>query len=512
MEQVVRTITKRMTMLALMLCLLSPAAHAGMGADIKDGENIEKKALKPIADDGSAMMDRRIFKERYTDDLDGLIRKRVIRVLVKISRTDFFTVGGQPRGFEYEMIQKYRKYLKTRVRARSWPVIFVFIPVPFDDLIPALVEGRGDIAAAGLTITAEREKKVAFTEPYFPNVKEVLVTSKEVSDIKSLTDLSGRSVFVKKGTSYVEHLHLLNKNFRAEKKKPAKIVEISPTLSTEDILELVNAGVLNITIADDHIAKAWSAILPNIKVHGDLALYAGGKIAWAVRKNNPDLKKSLSRVTRRNRKGTLIGNIFFQRYYQNTEWIGNPLNPDEMKQLGELRDLFERYADQYGFDWLAIAALSFQESRLDNSLQSAAGAVGLMQVMPKTAEAPPIEIPNVQEVESNIHAGVKYLAFLRDNYFNDTGISPAAKVDFSLAAYNAGPNRINRLRWAAKRSGLNPNIWFGNVEQMARRSIGRETVEYVANVNKYYIAYKLGFGLLKERARALEAIKSGSKQ
>ncbi len=107
---------------------------------------------------------------------------------------------------------------------------------------------------------------------------------------------------------------------------------------------------------------------------------------------------------------------------------------------------------------------------------------------------------------------MKYLAFLRDNYFNDTGISPAAKVDFSLAAYNAGSNRINRLRRAAKRAGLNPNIWFGNVEQMVRRSIGRETVEYVANVNKYYIAYKLGFGLLKERARALEAIKSGSKQ
>ncbi len=117
MEHVIRTITRLMTLLALMLCLLSPAAHAGMRTDIKDGENIEKKALEPIADDGSAMMDRRIFKERYTDDLDGLIRKRVIRVLVKISRTDFFTVGGQPRGFEYEMIQKYRKSRATSTPA-----------------------------------------------------------------------------------------------------------------------------------------------------------------------------------------------------------------------------------------------------------------------------------------------------------------------------------------------------------------------------------------------------------
>jgi membrane-bound lytic murein transglycosylase MltF len=512
MGQVVRTITRLMTLLAVMLCLAGTVTHAGMGADIKRDESLEKKALRPIVDDGSAMMDRRIFKEQYTDDLDVLIRKRVIRVLVKVSRTDFFTVGGQPRGFEYEMIQNYKKYLKTRVRARSWPVIFVFIPVPFDDLIPALVEGRGDIAAAGLTITAERKKKVAFTEPYISNVKEVVVTSDAGAGIKDLADLSGRSVFVKKGTSYVEHLHMLNKNLSAEKKKPLKIVELSPTLSTEDILELVNAGVLDVTVADDHIAKAWAELLPNINVHGDLVIHAGGKIAWAVRKNNSDLKKSLSRVTRRNRKGTLLGNIFFQRYYRNTKWIKNPLSPDEMKQLGELRELFIRYADQYGFDWLAIAALSFQESRLDHTLKSAAGAVGLMQVMPETAEAPPIEIPNIQEVEGNIHAGVKYMAFLRDNYFNDAGISPAAKVDFSLAAYNAGPNRVNRLRRVAKRAGLNPNIWFGNVEQMARRSIGRETVEYVANVNKYYIAYKLGFGLLQEREREFRAIKPGSKQ
>ena len=182
-----------------------------------------------------------------------------------------------------------------------------------------------------------------------------------------------------------------------------------------------------------------------------------------------------------------------------------------MKRLEELKTLFKHYADQYGFDWLAIAAVAYQESRLDHTLQSAAGAVGLMQVMPETAEAPPIEIQDVQKLEGNIHAGVKYMAFLRDNYFNDPGVSTSAKVDFSLAAYNAGPNRINRLRTAARRAGLNPNIWFGHVEQIARRSIGRETVNYVANVNKYYIAYKLGFGLMLERERAIKAIKTNRK-
>jgi membrane-bound lytic murein transglycosylase MltF len=115
-------------------------------------------------------------------------------------------------------------------------------------------------------------------------------------------------------------------------------------------------------------------------------------------------------------------------------------------------------------------------------------------------------------MEANVHAGTKCMAFVRDNYFNDPDITPPAKVDFCLAAYNAGPNRINRLRKAAKQAGLNPNLWFQNVELVARRAIGRETVEYVANVNKYYFAYKLSFSLQKERERAIEAIKSGNKK
>ena len=481
-----------------------------MGSDVKNGKALEEKSLRPIVD-GSAMMDRRVFKERYTDDLDGLIKRRVIRVLVKMSRTDFFTLDGQPRGFEHDMIQKYKKYLKTRVRKRSWPVVFLFIPVPFDDLLPALVEGRGDIAAAGLTVTPKREKQVAFTEPYLPNVKEVVVTAAGVKGIDKMEDLSGLEVFVKKGTSYIEHLRLFNEILKAKKKKPVKIVETDPNLSTEDILELVNAGIVNVTIADDHIAEVWAGILPNIVVKSDLVLNEGGKIAWAVRKNNPDLRKSLSHITRKNRKGSLIGNIFFKRYYQNTKWIDNPLTPEEIKRLDKIIDIFKRYGKKYQFDWLAIAALAFQESRLDHSVKSAAGAVGIMQVMPKTAEAPPILIPNVHEMEANVHAGTKYMAFLRDNYFNDPGISPAAKIDFSLAAYNAGPNRINSLRRAAKRAGLDPNVWFGNVEQMARRSIGKETVDYVANVNKYYISYKLWFQRLDERERAIESIKSSNK-
>ncbi len=482
--------------------------HAGMGTDIENGQDLEELGAAPLTSVGGAMMQRRVFTERYTDDLDDLIRKRVIRVLVNMNRTDFFVIDGEPRGFEYEMMQNYKAYLRTRVRPRSWPVIFVFIPTPFDQLISGVVEGRGDVAAAGLTVTPERQDLVAFTEPYLSNVKEVVVTAKRVKNIKTLDDLAGRTVFVKPDTSYAEHLARLNEEFRAAGKDPIEIVEAPSRLATEDILELVNAGIVEITVSDEHIAKIWDEILPNLKVHDDIVVHSGGDIAWVVRKDNPELNRSLSVITKKHRQGSLIGNVLFKRYYEDTKWVDNPLTPKQLDNLQELQKLFKAYAKKFGFDWMAIAAVSFQESRLDHSVVSPVGAVGIMQVMPATAEAPPIEIPDVHEVENNIHAGVKYLAFLRENYFNDPDITPADRVDFTLAAYNAGPNRVNRLRRAAKRAGLNPNVWFGHVEQIARRTIGRETVDYVANVNKYYIAYRLAFREWEARERAISEIRA----
>jgi len=485
--------------------LLSPApAPAGMGADIENGQDLEDAAVAPLTG-GEAMIERKALTDPYTDDLDDLIHRRVIRVLVNMNKTNFFLIDGQPRGLEYEMMQKYRAYLKTRVRSRSWPVIFVFIPTPFDQLIKGIAEGRGDIAAAGLTMTPKREELVKFTEPYISNVSELIVTSKRVEALDSLDDLAGREVFVEANTSYAEHLRALNEAFKQDGKEPVRIIEAPSSLATEDILELVNAGVVDITVADGHIAEVWDEILPDIRVRKDIALHSGGQIAWVVRKDNPELRKSLSVITKKHQKGSLIGNVLFNRYYQDTKWIDNPLSPEQLEDLRDLRALFEKYGEQYGFDWMALAALSFQE---DHNVMSPVGAVGIMQVMPATAEAPPIEIPDVHEVGNNIHAGVKYLDFLRRNYFNDPGIEPAARIDFTLAAYNAGPNRINRLRRAAERAGLDPNVWFGNVEQIARRAIGRETVDYVANVNKYYIAYRLAFQQWEARDRAISEIRA----
>ncbi|TDJ32900.1 MAG: lytic transglycosylase F, partial [Gammaproteobacteria bacterium] len=221
--------------------------------------------------------------------------------------------------------------------------------------------------------------------------------------------------------------------------------------------------------------------------------------AWAVRKNNPELLESLNAFLRQHRKGTLLGNIFFKRYFQDTKWVGNPLAQKERERLHKLLEIFARYSDEHGFDWTAIAAQGYQESRLDQNVRSAAGAIGIMQLLPSTAADPNVGIPDITTIENNIKAGVKYMAFLRDRYFSDPAIPPEDQVYFAFAAYNAGPARVRQLRDKASAMGLDPNRWFNNVERAAMVVIGRETVRYVANIYKYYIAYRLVSDQIMER-------------
>ena len=272
--------------------------------------------------------------------------------------------------------------------------------------------------------------------------------------------------------------------------------------AAEDILELLNAGVLNSAVADQHIAEAWSQVFSEIVLRKDLQINAGGKIAWAVRKENFKLLANLNTFIKKNKKGSLLGNILIKRYYKNAKWIKNPVSEEDQQKLQNLLQLFTKYADRYGFDWLAIAAQAYQESGLDNSKRSPDGAIGIMQVMPKTASYKSVNISDVHLLENNIHAGVKYLHFLRERYFSSSEIEPASRVNLSWAAYNAGPAKINRLRNIAKTRGFDPDKWFFNVEKIAAEVIGRETVEYVANINKYYVAYKLQEEEKQKRAKS----------
>jgi membrane-bound lytic murein transglycosylase MltF len=445
--------------------------------------------------------------DSYADDLDGLLERKYIRILTTYNRTNFFLAHGKLRGFEYALLRQYQKTLNKGVTRRELQIVFEFIPVARDRLIPDLVEGYGDIAAAGLTVTPERQKQVDFTTPYLTGIDEVLVTHKSVPPVQDVAALSGHGVFVRRSSSYYESLLDLNRQLNAQGMRPVRIVPADENLETEDILELVNSGAITRTVCDSHIAAAWAEILTDIRVAGDVTLRRGGDIAWAVRKTSPALKASLDRFAGAHRKGTRLGNIFFKRYYENTTWIKNPLAGVSGKQLAAYGPLFRKYASRYGFDWRLISAMAYQESGFDQKKVSPQGAVGIMQVRPETAADPRVGIPDVTRVEDNIRAGVKYLSFLRDHYFSDPEILPRDRVRFSLAAYNAGPVKMRRARTTAGKMNLDPNRWFRNVEMAMLKIVGQETVRYVSNINKYYVIYTNAYQQVEKREAAIQRVK-----
>jgi len=168
--------------------------------------------------------------------------------------------------------------------------------------------------------------------------------------------------------------------------------------------------------------------------------------------------------------------------------------------------VFQKYGEEFDFDWLMLAAQAFQESGLRQDRRSPAGAVGIMQIKPSTAADPNVGVDDVSTVDGNVHAGTRYMRFIADRYFGDERFNTLNQWLFSLAAYNAGPAKINRYRREAAENGYDPDRWFDNVEIIAARRIGSETVTYVSNVFKYYVGYQISMerGALREERYSAE--------
>ena len=438
----------------------------------------------------------------WSGDLPVLVDKRVVRMLVVYSKTFYFIDKGQQRGITYDLGMELEKYLNASNKDRTRPIRVIFIPVGRDQLLPAVAAGGGDIATGGLTITPQGLTQVDFTAPAADNVSELLVTAPDVAPPASVDELSGRSVYVRRSSAYYESLVDLNKRLMAAGKAPVNIELAEENLEDEDILEMVNASLVDATVVNSYVADFWKEIFPNIKPQPGVVLREHAQIAWGIRKNSPEFKKSLDVFVAKNKLGTTTGNTIFKRYLKNTRWAKNATHGDDLKRFNELTTFFKKYATQYDFDWLLLIAQGYQESGLDQKIRSPVGAIGVMQVMPTTARDKNVGIPDIHNVEPNIHAGVKYLRFLVNQYFDEPGIDKFNRHLFAFAAYNAGPNRIARLRTQAAAKGLDPNKWFNNVELVVAEDVGRETVQYVSNIFKYYVAYKLTIERAQKRERA----------
>ncbi len=436
-------------------------------------------------------------------DLDVMRQIRAVRILVPYSKTFYLINQGKQMGVTYELGKAFEQWLNQKKpfasKAMRWHVLF--IPTARDQLFPRLLAGHGDIAAGALTMTSSRLEIAEFSDPVFHDVRELVITGPESPRIAELNDLAGQEVYVRSSSSYFEHLVELNQRFTEQGLPPIKIIPANENFETEDLLQMVNAGLYAITIADNHIAELWKPLYADLVIHDAFPLHEGGQIGWALRKDNPQLKQVLNQFIQQHKIGTQFGNIMQRRFFNHSERLHNADSAADMQKFNELVGLFEKYAKIYDFDHLMLMAQGFQESQLKQNTRSHAGAVGVMQVLPSTAAEMGIK-DVAKSADRNIEAGSKYLRLISDKYLNDPGITPANATLLSFAAYNAGPKNLMRFRRLAERSGLDPDVWFGNVEQSAARIVGRETVDYVGNIYKYYVVYKLASQRLEQRKNA----------
>ena len=439
----------------------------------------------------------------WKGDLDGMIERRYIRMLVTFSKTNYFLDGPKQYGATYDGGKLFEEFLNKRLGTKDIRVQLAFIPVSRDRIFQALAEGKGDIAAANLTVTPERAKLVNFSKPLLKDVQEVAVTAADQPELPAPEDLSGRKVHVRRSSSYYESLTALNAKLHAAGKPPVEIVPAPEQLEDEDLMEMINAGLVPATIVDAHKAELWAQIFTGVKVHPRASVRSGGEIAWALRRDTPKLAEAVNAFVAANPPGSLQYNMILRRYFKDTKFAKSATSEEDLRRYRDVVAFFRKYGDKYELPWLLVAAQAYQESQIDQSRRSSVGAVGVMQIKPSTAAGDPINIRGVDvSAEKNIEAGVKYLRFISDRYFKDAPMDRLNKGLFTLASYNAGPARVTQLRKKAENMGLDPNLWFGHVEVVAAREIGRETVQYVSNIYKYYVSYQLISEQRENRRRA----------
>jgi membrane-bound lytic murein transglycosylase MltF len=425
----------------------------------------------------------------WSGDMDpfGSSHRRFIRVVVPVSRTLYFNDGPQQQGIAFDALREFEKTLAARTRRGVVPPRIVIIPTVRDRLVPALHAGYAEIAIGGFTVTDARSQAVAFSHPTLADVHHVVVASRDAPPIASVDHLSGREVHVRRSSGYYEDLTRLNERLRLAGRPPVTIVDVDEALEEEDILQMVDAGIVPVTITNTLYASFWRQVYDRLHVYDGLAVRRDGAIAWAVRREARQMLGAINAFVDSHRVGTVFGNLLIKRYLGSAAPLHNPAAAEDLRRFRATAGIFQKYSQQYQFDWLVIAAQAYQESRIDQNRKNR-GAVGVMQMTPSTAAE--VGIRDISTVDDNVHAGVKYLRFVLDRYYKDEPVDRVNKALFAFASYKAGPVRVQRLRAKARALGLSPNLWFNNVEVVAAREIGRETVDYVSNIYKYHTAFK----------------------
>lgn len=483
-----RTISPLCAIIAATVLLLAPAVSAE--TPVAPQKKVQRAVLSTEA-------------KVYKDDFDAMLKRRIIRVAVPYSRTLFFNDKGMQRGLTAENLQQFERWLNRKYKTGTRPLTVYTIPTTRDKLLQKVIDGKAEIAAGNLTITPERDAKVDFSNPITQSeVFEVVVTGPASPKIATLDDLAGKEIHVRPSSSYHTSLQTLNETFRKSGKPLMTLRLVPDALEDEDMMDMLNAGVLNIIVVDDWKASLWASMLPNLQVHKDIKVSDGGHIGWAFREGSPQLAAVINEFLTENRKVMGSAEQRLASYQKRLKKMKNPTANSDWQRFEQTMSFFKVYGERYHFDYLMVTAQGFQESGLNQNAKSQVGAIGIMQLMPATGKE--LAVGDIHQAEPNIHGGIKYMRKLMDVYFDDADFDETNRTLFAFAAYNAGPGRIARLRKEAEAKGLDPDKWFNNVELVAAERVGQETVGYVRNIYKYYAAYKLQLETLEARKAALQ--------
>jgi membrane-bound lytic murein transglycosylase MltF len=433
-----------------------------------------------------------ITQARFTGDWDVIKKRGVLRVLVSADLGFYYLDNGHPEGAIANMLSVFEWHL---LKQTNYGIRLEVIPVTRDLLLPALVNGIGDIAASNLTVTPYRKNEVNFSTPILSGINEYLISKKDTPPITKLSDLAHKAVWVRPSASYYHSLLKLNVQLKQQGLSPMRIHFLEETLQDFEVLEMLQAEMIDLTVLDSDKADFWKQVMKDLRFHSQFPIRKNASISWAFRQQSPQLTKLINTFIENNRIGTVNGNLIYNRYLKRTDWFEKLINPQNVQQFKVLEKSFTHFAERYQLNWLMLTAQAYQESGLDQNQRSSVGAIGIMQVMPQTAKEPYINIPDIYNVNNNIHAGAKYMRFIIDNYFNDQNVDKMNQFYFALASYNAGPTRIRNLRKKAKAQGFDPNLWFNNVDIVVRQHVGIQPITYVGNIYRYYTIYRQIYSL-----------------
>lgn len=456
-----------------------------------------------------------VYTEPVDFDIDQIQKRGSLVAILNNSSTGYFIYRGQPMGYEYELLTRLAKELRLKLDIK--------LAHDIDEATYMLNAGEGDIIAFNMAVTSSKKDFIAFTE-HHNEVKQVLVQRKpknwrsmkhhEIEEVlvRNLLELEGKEVHVQKNSAYAARLANLEEEIGGK----IQIIENTDGLNTEALIKKVAEGEIDFTVADEDVALVNATYYPIIDVRTPVSFPQ--KIAWATRKNAPDLLNAVNHWISSMKKDTEYY-VLYNKYFKNPKATLKRARSDYSSivssNISPYDHLIKKVADSLGWDWRLLAAQIYQESHFDTQAESWAGAVGLMQLLPETGEM--YGISNMFDPEQSLKAGVAYLAWL-DKIWTKYITDGEERIKFVLASYNAGQGHVLDARRLAQKYGKNPNKWEGNVEfflELKSRPEyyndpvvssgycrGSEPVNYVEQILSRYESYK---HLVKQEPLILEA-------